>query len=278
MFVAEKPGSRPPGRRRYVFILKTRLCNFYIVRFFYHACFGASRKAIETSTLDYPVLTDGAEIHGLLSRTSLNSDNIKDKYSEIRYFGRNWWKWIFKGQTLFEIRDGVPGLSKPAIDYETFTSELGDWRSFDDEQSMKRIWRVVEAVSQSGHGAGVIISAEAAEEAIRLGNESIRTDVTELQGELAVQLSRMDGAILLDLQGYIHAFGIIVDGPACAEGDPGRGSRYNCSIRYVRSRKCRAFIFVVSTDGTVDPISPREFEPDCVSGSNSSTSHKTSVQ
>lgn len=217
----------------------------------------ASRKAIETSTVEYPILSDGRDFLGLISREDLNSQG--KPHAEIRFVGRNWWRWLYKNRVLFEIRDGVPGLPKSPIDYATFCAEIACWRRIDDA-ALKRIWNVVEAVAHSGHGAGVIVSAEAASEAQRLGNEGLLTEVIELPGILATQLSKMDGGILLDLDGFVHAFGIIVDGPACPGGDPGRGSRFNGSLRYVSSRRHQAFIFVVSTDGTIDPINPKFLE------------------
>ena len=70
-----------------------------------------------------------------------------------------------------------------------------------------------------------------------------------------VRLSGVDGAVILDRNGYCHAFGVILDGLAAAgQGDSARGSRYNSAILYQRTRAPRSLIVVISDDGTVDLI------------------------
>jgi hypothetical protein len=75
--------------------------------------------------------------------------------------------------------------------------------------------------------------------------------------DIARHLTGIDGAVLLDTDGYCHAIGAILDGQATPEGDPARGARFNSAVRYLRSltdRQIPALAVVVSEDGGVDLI------------------------
>jgi hypothetical protein len=58
--------------------------------------------------------------------------------------------------------------------------------------------------------------------------------------------------VLVDVQGYCHAIGVILDGQACGGEDPARGSRYNNAIRYLKSGAPPAIVVVYSADGGID--------------------------
>jgi hypothetical protein len=73
-----------------------------------------------------------------------------------------------------------------------------------------------------------------------------------LQPGLAARLSSIDGAVLCDTAGLCHAVGVILDGPAVAAGDRGRGARFNSAVRYVNAHSRRSAAIVVSEDGGLD--------------------------
>jgi glycosidase len=91
-------------------------------------------------------------------------------------------------------------------------------------------------------------------EATRLKGQS--TAIQPLLGDdqLVKSFSAVDGAILMDPAGTVHAFGVIHDGKASERGTPARGARYNSSIRYVDSADHKVLALVVSEDGHVDPL------------------------
>jgi DNA integrity scanning protein DisA with diadenylate cyclase activity len=68
------------------------------------------------------------------------------------------------------------------------------------------------------------------------------------------QLTQIDGAMLLDTEGYCHAIGLILDGLASEHGDAARGARYNSAIRYVETSTHNCLAVVVSDDGLINLI------------------------
>lgn len=98
-----------------------------------------------------------------------------------------------------------------------------------------------------------MISADAAGEAARLGQQAVRIEPMKMTHTLLQRASGIDGAVLLDTAGNCHAIGVILDGMATPRGTPSRGSRYNSAIRYVYSQgNCVAV--VVSEDGMIDLV------------------------
>lgn len=66
-------------------------------------------------------------------------------------------------------------------------------------------------------------------------------------------MTSIDGALFVDLNGNCYAYGVILDGIACKEGDIGRGARFNSTKAYLEQKKEFNMIgIVVSEDGMVD--------------------------
>lgn len=59
--------------------------------------------------------------------------------------------------------------------------------------------------------------------------------------ELVSRMAAIDGAILVDHDGFCHAYGIILDGVSVAEGNSDRGARYNSSKAYIDSHQGKCF-------------------------------------
>ena len=51
--------------------------------------------------------------------------------------------------------------------------------------------------------------------------------------ELIVNISEIDGALIADYQGNIHAIGALLDGESVVEADLSRGARYNSLKNYI---------------------------------------------
>jgi hypothetical protein len=100
----------------------------------------------------------------------------------------------------------------------------------------------------------LIISGDAAAEAERLASQAWNIDPVILTPGLLTQLTAMDGGVLLDPQGRCHAVGVILDGIACGNENPARGSRYNNAIRYLASEPPPAVVVVYSADGSIDVL------------------------
>jgi DNA integrity scanning protein DisA with diadenylate cyclase activity len=67
-------------------------------------------------------------------------------------------------------------------------------------------------------------------------------------------ITSIDGAVLLDPEGYCYSIGVILDGKASGHGNGTRGARYNSAVRYVESSPYPCLVVVVSEDGMVDVL------------------------
>lgn len=80
---------------------------------------------------------------------------------------------------------------------------------------------------------------------------------------LLLQLSSIDGALLVDLEAKCWACGVILDGNAIVRGDMARGSRFNSTNNYIHNLlgiypNSPLLAIVVSEDGMVDLLYPDE--------------------
>jgi DNA integrity scanning protein DisA with diadenylate cyclase activity len=66
-------------------------------------------------------------------------------------------------------------------------------------------------------------------------------------------VTRIDGAVLIDLEGTCHAVGVILDGQASDICDPARGARYNSGVRYAYHQADRV-VLVKSEDGRLNVL------------------------
>lgn len=128
------------------------------------------------------------------------------------------------------------------------------------------------------HGTMLVVSKKAKQEAERLcnANRGIRIDPIDcstLGKDRILQISKIDGAILIDPDCNCYALGVILDGfvDPSFEGDSGRGARYNSAKLYIHNIKVdmdlnafnlytkeyadHAMAVVISEDGYVDVFS-----------------------
>lgn len=123
-----------------------------------------------------------------------------------------------------------------------------------------KIGIVLNEVTKIRCGAVFIISNEEKinDECDRLVNKNHRgimlsdkIDLTSCNGVAAIRkLVSIDGAIMVDINGYCHAFGVILDGQAVI-GTSARGARYNCTKSYIASHEGMMGV-VLSEDGMID--------------------------
>lgn len=146
---------------------------------------------------------------------------------------------------------GSPSLPRPLLDRAAFADALDRVLGAGD---MDRLWLVIEAAASAGHGATVVVSVDAAGEALRLRGQATAIRPTELTAEDVARLGRIDGALLFDTEALCHAVGAILDGDARGIGDPARGSRFNSALRYQTAAPARSVVIVVSDDGTIDLV------------------------
>jgi DNA integrity scanning protein DisA with diadenylate cyclase activity len=114
------------------------------------------------------------------------------------------------------------------------------------------MWQVVLEASRQPKGTLLVVSTEALAEADRLKLQCTLIEPVVLTPIITQLVTAIDGAVMLDPQGYCYSIGVILDGKASGRGNSTRGARYNSAIRYVESSPYPALVVVVSEDGMVD--------------------------
>jgi hypothetical protein len=213
------------------------------------------RKLLELTSLEGALHTDSKGVFGLIDGdvSSVKDENV----FEVVFLGYHHWELRHAGDLLMGVRLGQPYLPK-LIGYETkLRQDLPRLFAGIQSDSTELLVSLVRQAERERHGTLMIISAEAPAEADRLKNQATPVEPSVLTPELLGHLTGIDGAVLVDTNGYCHAIGVILDGQASTHGNPGRGARFNSAIRYVESaleRGISTVAVVVSEDGGVDVI------------------------
>ena len=213
-----------------------------------------ARKMLQLASSDAALVADCEEIFGL-GRTAKDVEpGTSQDVFQVEFLDRSVWRLICGEEVLLLSRNGTPSLPRDKYPPRVFSTYR---RLFSDvaEHDVTRFRALIEAAVGQQHGSLLIVAEDAESEANRLRVQGTRVKPTPLTACLYRQVSRIDGAILMDPHGILHAIGVVLDGPAKPEGTPSRGARYNSGMRYVRAAASNRLAVVVSDDQTVD-VSP----------------------
>ncbi|MFD6735648.1 hypothetical protein ACFWDZ_31545 [Micromonospora aurantiaca] len=217
----------------------------------------AVRKLMEVATEETNLLLHQAEIYGI-GEILPSAHKLEPAPAYIKFEGRGAWTLAQGERNLLKVKDGTSRLpSEAEFDEIGITNRILWLLPGADVDALLRLAR---AARRNRHGAMLIISADAAEEAQRLAPQAWPVRPAEISDTMMAQLTEMDGGVLVDPQGRCHAIGVILDGVAAGEGDPGRGSRFNNPVRYLGTRQAstngipNAVVIVYSSDGVVDAL------------------------
>ena len=131
--------------------------------------------------------------------------------------------------------------------------------NFLSDEQKKLISNIINKASKQNHGTMLVFHANASEEAQRLGKcgRALELYPIQIQNEIKnlVQITSIDGALMIDFDGMCYALGAILDGNASENSKRGRGARYNSGLAYVDTQKklgrdCLAV--VISEDESID--------------------------
>ncbi|MBL0323177.1 MAG: DNA integrity scanning protein DisA nucleotide-binding domain protein [Ignavibacteria bacterium] len=175
----------------------------------------------------------------------------------IRIVGHHHWVLFSGNDIIMGSLNGQPYLHKA----DRFEGSLRDdlprlFREISKE-NVERVVSLVREAAKAKHGALIVISEKANQEAQRLKAQSTTVEPVLLDAALLADITEIDGAIMLDSECRCHAIGVILDGMATTSGDRSRGSRYNSAMKYVQSRlkeEITTIAIVVSEDRTVDTL------------------------
>lgn len=184
--------------------------------------------------------------------------------SIISFLGKMNWKMSLRYADLI-FCDGVYRISCLNVsDIYDFRKQILEMT----ERQNKKINRIVEMIKGQTHGTTLIFSNKECikREAKRLaeyerGMLILPIDLDK-NNDVILNLSSIDGAMMLDYDCNCYAIGVILDGDAVVHGRTERGARYNSAINYIKRQKRDENIFfalVVSEDKTIDYIFNNEF-------------------
>ncbi len=164
---------------------------------------------------------------------------------------------------VFKCHNGKFVLPVLQLEHE-FTKVA--FRVFRDQDIAKKISKIICCATMSRKGRVLIFGSTQfiQKETLRLAvfkrrGAKLETPIDLLSHEgdkLLSMLANIDGALLIDENGYCYATGVILDSVA-VKGAFSRGARYNCTKSYIESSKRGSMVLgiVVSDDGMVDYFS-----------------------
>ncbi len=214
--------------------------------------FRGARKILELSARGSALHSDSQIVFGLVDVGAYNRQ--EENLFEIKFLGHHHWELAHAGSTLMRVRYGLPYLPKPSAYEGKLPKDLPRLFSEISEDDIELLVSLVREAEKEAHGTLLVVTPSALEEASRLRAQATLINPLRLTPELLSNLTPIDGAVLIDPQGYCHAIGVILDGQASGFGDPSRGARYNSALRYVASSSSPCLAIVVSEDGGIDLI------------------------
>jgi hypothetical protein len=213
-----------------------------------------TRKLLEMASDGVALLSDTAHVLGLGVVAEDDYDPAAEDVFVASFFDHYKWELRHDEKVLMRVEYGTPGLPHPPLGRDALHEAVV--RVFPDTPPDvdKRLWRIVETATAQPHGTLIVVSARAAEEAVRLGHQCTRVEPVVLTDDMVRRVTSIDGAVLLDEEGRCHAVGVILDGRATDKGRPARGSRFNSAQRYAADAAAPTIVVVVSEDGRVDVL------------------------
>ncbi len=215
----------------------------------------AVRKLLEMTTPDVHLLSDGENVYAL-GRQVGHYDAVREDLFVINFVTHYAWELQHASHVLMRSHYGLPGLPRTRLSRPEFRRSLKRTFGLTDGAKIERLWDVVLEASRQKHGTLLVITTEALAEADRLKLQCTLIEPVPLTPLITRLVTSIDGAVLLDPEGYCYSIGVILDGRASGRGDGTRGARYNSALRYVESSAYPCLAVVVSEDGMVDVITP----------------------
>ena len=211
------------------------------------------RKLLEVAEGNIRLLSDASCVYGFGSLKPGYDFSQGDIFS-VNFTKHYTWEFLHAGQVMMRVTYGLPSLPKGQLDEQKFRRDLGLTFPEIPEENVQKLWLIVHEVTKLRHGTMLVISGGAPEESARLAKQGFKLTPVPVAPSFLRQLTQIDGALLLDLEGKCHAIGVILDGMASERGDAARGARYNSAIRYVESSVHACLAVVLSEDGLINVI------------------------
>lgn len=216
----------------------------------------AIRKLLQVSSSGDFLVSNGSQVIAI-GKTTGHYDQSRSDLLRILFTGHHKWELLHETHKLMEVRYGLPRMPLPALSEARFYSTCEILFSEANRQAIKVLYDLALEACRQRHGTVLIITPAAKEETIRLAGQVTALAPVKATGDLLKSVTTIDGAVMIDLDGVCHAIGAILDGDATPYGDPGRGARYNSSLRYcgkLEGKQVPCLAVIVSEDGTSELI------------------------
>lgn len=214
-----------------------------------------TRKLLQLTSDTVGVITDSYLIYGLGSVSNSYDPKNEDIFS-ILFTGTNCWEVWHSNDHLVSMRFGLPYFLSEIIDRKKFASDCERIFSGITKTQTQNLYLLAVAATSQRSGALLVISDGAEAEAQRLSQQCIPIEPLQVEAEMLINLTSIDGGLLIDRTGKAYAQGVILDGIVGKNGDAARGSRYNSAVTYYeyKGSEIPTIIIVVSEDGMVDVL------------------------
>ncbi|AWM33504.1 DNA integrity scanning protein DisA nucleotide-binding domain protein [Hymenobacter nivis] len=216
----------------------------------------AVRKLLEMTTPDVHLLADGENVYAL-GRQVGHYDTAREDLFAVNFITHYAWELQHGTHLLLRAHYGLPGLPRTRLSRTNFRRDLKRTFGLTDAPKVDKLWDVVLEASRQKHGTLLVITTEALAEADRLKLQCTLIEPVPLTPLITRLITAIDGAVLLDPEGYCYSIGVILDGTASGRGDGSRGARYNSALRYVESSRYPCLAVVVSEDGLVNVLTSK---------------------
>jgi hypothetical protein len=219
--------------------------------------YGAVRKLLQMGSGKLSLFCNSRCIYGL--GTVEQYDPTGEDLFVVKFLKRFTWEMSHADHVLMHCREGKPQLCAPGPRPAAIREALT--RIFKDDR-IDHLAILAETVATQKHGAMLVITPSAAEEANRLAKQGTVIEPVPLTPELIPLVTVIDAAVLIDLEGTCHAIGVILDGMANDKCTSARGARYKSGVRYAYEKgKMDRMVLVKSEDGMVNVLPEPETKP-----------------
>lgn len=214
-----------------------------------------TRKLLQLTDGDIGMISNTFEVTGL-GKIKSNYDPTSESIFKIVFTGIHCWEVWHANKCILVMRYGMPYLPSEAIEKHQFFTDCKRIFQNAQEDIIANLYHLASAATRQKNGAMLIVTEDAELEAKRLSKQCIEVAPQKIDAHMLLNLSTIDGGVLINPKGVVFAHGVILDGVVSDHGDSARGSRYNSAITYhdYRGRSKPTLIIVVSEDGAVDTI------------------------
>ncbi len=213
-----------------------------------------SRKVLQLASSESPLIANCKEILGLGHIAAGINPWESQNIFQIDFLDHYHWRLSCGDEVMLVSKYGIPSLPQERFPRDLLLDTYQRLFPKSCKQDIDRFSELLDTATRQRHGSMLIVAEDAEAEAYRLQGEGTRIEPVELTPDLYRQVSRIDGAVIIDPHGLCHAIGVILDGQTEIRCTPSRGARYNSAVRYVSSSDKSRLAVVVSDDQTVDII------------------------